>query len=1116
METFRYYQREADEAIYNELYTKKNDRCLVKMFCGTGKSLLMRYGKAFQNHKLCVYVMPSLPLIAQFNNDYLKDIPDKNKLLISSDDENSTTNSKIITKFLKKKCNKIIIVTYQSFTTLINNLNNTKIDMCCYDEAHHAIGETYQQLIFDDQDENIKNHVFFTATPKNANNIIMCDNNDESKNMCGKLVYDYSYFKGATEGYLNYFDINIDLFTENTNKSIYESIARNILATGNNRVLTFHSDVNTKRDTSVKNFVNEKKFIETFNHVLETEFEELEDKYKSIKMIALDASCKREKRTEILDIFDKTDNNDIMIISSCETIGEGIDTKNANSCVFVDSKTSHVKITQNIGRIVRKIFGKDKPKSSILIPCWVDKKKYINAKDDKEKCDAVIREDMSQGGNFTPIFNVMSAIKQEDKDLYDACLNYSDYLPQEIKGNLKSQGYELNKIVGDGKLIETLKYVFDDNDLLENKQLKNDNKKILKDIAKDKNCCIEVHTNLIKNPINYYNKKANNIIRLFKNKDDTYQLILKIKNKKKIYNKNSLSNELKVPTHKPQINIHSNPDVKVLWKIVGNITDSVMNNCIIDCEVIDVWEQKYEILNKYCENEKNKFPSESIIIDGENIGTWINTQRTNKKKGKIFENRIKKLEQIRGWFWNKNLDEEWNDNYDMIKNYYKKNKKYPIDDCVIDDINIGAWIKTQKYNYHKNILKEDRKKRLETLEKWTWKDDEDETWENNYKILKNYCEKHNKCPAKLCVVKDIDYYDDNTNDTNVKHTNIGNWVDTQRQNYKKENLLKERINKLEKIHVWYWSYDQIWNDNYNFVKKYISENNNEYPKGGIVFKNNKMDVWLKKQRQNYKNNVKILDEERISKLESLNGWYWNIHNAKKKNTINNKSMDFNKSNSIKKIKVIDTDEENKIKVMSEISQLHKQYKTMTSKNLNKLFKSDKTIWENYHEISEENEKSFPKDEIPRNKIIYELDKIKTKRTKIVVDMGCGKAQIAQHFKKDKRFEFINYDHISCNKTVEECDISDVPLGDDEAEIAILSLAMWGSNCHSYIDEAFRILESGGRLYIIEATKRWTTMVDNQKDVKEADRLRQILKDKGFKIQNKTIGKFCLFECVNNK
>ena len=97
---FRYYQTEADDAIYNELLT--HNKCIVKMFCGTGKSLIMRYCKSTKKQKLCVYVFPSLSLIEQFQADYLTDFPKDQILLISSDLEGTTNPTKIQT-FLKKK-----------------------------------------------------------------------------------------------------------------------------------------------------------------------------------------------------------------------------------------------------------------------------------------------------------------------------------------------------------------------------------------------------------------------------------------------------------------------------------------------------------------------------------------------------------------------------------------------------------------------------------------------------------------------------------------------------------------------------------------------------------------------------------------------------------------------------------------------------------------------------------------------------------------------------------------------------------------------------------------------------------------------------------------------------
>jgi len=206
----------------------------------------------------------------------------------------------------------------------------------------------------------------------------------------------------------------------------------------------------------------------------------------------------------------------------------------------------------------------------------------------------------------------------------------------------------------------------------------------------------------------------------------------------------------------------------------------------------------------------------------------------------------------------------------------------------------------------------------------------------------------------------------------------------------------------------------------------------------------------------------------------------------------------------------ETLEQRQTRTKSELSVLHQRYKTLNSQNLQKEFQETPELWHKYHTISEENEKSFPEEGIPRNRIIQELNEIKTKRTRTVVDMGCGKAQIACHFANDKRFLFINYDHISSNENVEVQDISQTPLEEHSVEICILCLAMWGSNCHDYITEAHRILESGGNLYIIEATKRWTSEAE---DSNPADKLKKILETNGFQITKQSVEKFSLFVCT---
>jgi ubiquinone/menaquinone biosynthesis C-methylase UbiE len=139
-------------------------------------------------------------------------------------------------------------------------------------------------------------------------------------------------------------------------------------------------------------------------------------------------------------------------------------------------------------------------------------------------------------------------------------------------------------------------------------------------------------------------------------------------------------------------------------------------------------------------------------------------------------------------------------------------------------------------------------------------------------------------------------------------------------------------------------------------------------------------------------------------------------------------------------------------------------------------------------------------------------------------MGCGKAQIAEHYKNDTRFKFFNYDHVSSNDAVTSCDISRTPLDDNSVEICILSLAMWGFNCEGYITEASRILESNGELYIIEPTKRkrWSEYDEHGNIVqgKEGDKLKELLETNGFHIKKPYvkkpyIEKFCLFVCTKS-
>jgi superfamily II DNA or RNA helicase/ubiquinone/menaquinone biosynthesis C-methylase UbiE len=1199
---FRYYQKEADKAIYDELFI--NNKCIVKMFCGTGKSRLMRYCRIAQNKKLVVYVVPSLSLLEQFYTDYLRDFSLVKRI---SCEQESTTDSTEIIEFLKMPADKIICITYQSFETLVHLLGDTKIDVCIFDEAHHVVGKTYQTLIFD---SNVcEKQIFFTATPKNANGVIMYDKDNLDAGMCGKFVYDYSYFKGVLEGYLNPFEIRIDFYTENTNASVYEAMARAILASRNSRVLTFHADVNGDSDTSVLRFVNKELFIVAFNKVLNTEFPEKIGYYKKIQMIGLIAEINMKIRKQILENFDATPDDEIMVISSCQTIGEGIDTKSANMCVFVDPKSSIVGITQNIGRIVRRIFGEDKPNSTILIPCWVDKEKYLGCDGDKDKCDEVIREDMNKEGNFNGILNVMSALKQEHEDLFDACLNYpSTYSLQEIEGNLLAHGYQLEEPVS---LVESLEHMLDTDIELDSDETYEE---LLARTAEENNVVIEVHSNSLETPVEYYGQgDGKEVIRIFKTTDEEteetiYQPIVKKDGKKR--NTDDTIEPLR-RENRFNVKVHTNPDVKVLWNLKeGFDLSKDICSCIIDCEVVDMWPQRFEELKAFIDTNKRRPPQntknkEVILLSG-----WLANNLTKYKNKTGGMKDIEKynlwtqfLEKYKEYFITD--DELWMQSLDKIKEFISENKKRPsIKSQNAEEVQCARWFSNQQ-QYYKNEttqIKNDTRYNLwvQFLEEYKeYFATVEEIWYNQFEKLKTFIDINKKCPSnsakkieekriaqwlsdqkkyykcvKRCyknesiritwsqfleeykeyfmtideiwnnrfenlkTIIDINKKLPSAKSKNIDEKFIGGWLDSQKHNYKTKS---NSMNSEERCAIWeqfleeykeyFVSIDENWGNRFENLKTFIDINNKIPSQIGKTDEEQLLGHWYSNQQQNYKNNKSSMNTEPRRKiwrqfLEEYKEYFNTIKEEKSSSIIEDDDEEIiikpkqKKSAKLPKPKAkedkvetkedkVETKEDIRVRTKPLITQFHNKFCKMRSDNLAQHFQQNPSDFAEYHRIRDENMSTFDQHDIPCERIIQELEKIK-KGGKHIVDMGCGTAKIAEHFKDDSRFHITSYDHVAINDTVQVCDISHMPLEDGSVDICIMSLALWGSNYDEYIREALRVLDENGILYIIDSTKRWS-----EESTQDAGKLKLLLETNGFQIKSKDtkIDKWCYFKCM---
>lgn len=197
--------------------------------------------------------------------------------------------------------------------------------------------------------------------------------------------------------------------------------------------------------------------------------------------------------------------------------------------------------------------------------------------------------------------------------------------------------------------------------------------------------------------------------------------------------------------------------------------------------------------------------------------------------------------------------------------------------------------------------------------------------------------------------------------------------------------------------------------------------------------------------------------------------------------------------------------------LSAIGALHKEYLALDPSVLHARFQAEPRLWLEYHATRTLTLAAYEPASLPSNRIIAELEKTRTSRRKLVVDMGCGEAPIARHFASDARFSFVSYDHHSGGDAlITEADISAMPLADASAEVAVMSLAMWGprESCAAYAREAHRVLESGGMFIVGDSTARWTA-----EDAGGPAGLMRALLSERFRVVHEEIGvPFCLFVC----
>lgn len=156
----------------------------------------------------------------------------------------------------------------------------------------------------------------------------------------------------------------------------------------------------------------------------------------------------------------------------------------------------------------------------------------------------------------------------------------------------------------------------------------------------------------------------------------------------------------------------------------------------------------------------------------------------------------------------------------------------------------------------------------------------------------------------------------------------------------------------------------------------------------------------------------------------------------------------------------ESDVKRRIVKYGDFSRMNARWNTSYSSTTYQRLQNNPEEWMQYHTLYQDARKKW--EIVPYQETIKWLEK----RSNLVVgDFGCGEAIIAK--KISEKHTIHNFDYVAINDSVIECDISKVPLLDEELDVAVFNLSLMGKNYKDYLVEAKRTLKLDGQLLIYE-------------------------------------------------
>ncbi len=208
--------------------------------------------------------------------------------------------------------------------------------------------------------------------------------------------------------------------------------------------------------------------------------------------------------------------------------------------------------------------------------------------------------------------------------------------------------------------------------------------------------------------------------------------------------------------------------------------------------IVAMWESAFaEIVAFVSIHGHARVPAKYRTKDGFGLGLWISHQRSKQANGTLASDSANRLEALTGWVWDA-VSIKWEVGYSLLSACAQRqgHVRVPQHFVTADGFALGSWIGTQRVAFVKGKLSTDRIERLNALPGWVWNSVAAQ-WEMGYAYLVTFCKKY----GDAWVAVDYQTADGFT---------LGTWAARQRRMYRRGQVDRARIARLEALPGWVW------------------------------------------------------------------------------------------------------------------------------------------------------------------------------------------------------------------------------------------------------------------------------------------------------------------------